>query len=92
MPDPRRTAPTADRDGVANGMTRNRQNPVVLGQASKAFVHVAQALEAETLRGQTASRVVTATKALLQATSVNPTPLLQQFSPDAQGVIMGHFA
>lgn len=46
----------------------------------------------ETLRGQTAGRVVTATKALLQAASVDPTPLLQQFSPEAQGVIMGHFA
>lgn len=64
----------------------------MLNQASKAFVFVAQALEAETLRGQTASRVVTATKALLQASSVDPTPLLQQFSPEAQNVIMGHFA
>ena len=74
-------------------MARNaRQNPVVLNQASKVFVLVGQALEADTLRGQTASRVVTATKALLQAASVDPTPLLQQFSPEAQGVIMGHFA
>ncbi|MBE3043091.1 hypothetical protein IMZ48_11070 [Candidatus Bathyarchaeota archaeon] len=74
-------------------MARNfRQHPAVLNQASKVFVLVAQALEAETLRGQTASRVVTATKALLQAASVDPTPLLQQFQHDAQAVIMSYFA
>ncbi|KAJ3522437.1 hypothetical protein NM208_g12858 [Fusarium decemcellulare] len=36
-----------------------------MNQAAKVFVFIAQALEAETLQGQTASRVAAATKALL---------------------------
>lgn len=63
-----------------------------MGQAAKVFVFIAQALEAETLQGQTASRVAVATKALLAATSLDPTPLLQQFSPEAQRTIMGYFS
>lgn len=68
-----------------------RQNPVILNQASKIFLFVAQALEAEALQGQTASRVATATKTLLTATNVDPMPLLSQFAPDAQQTIMGYF-
>ena len=63
-----------------------------MSQASKIFVFIAQALEAETLQGQTANRVTAATKTMLAEASVDPTPLLQQFSPEAQQTIMGHFA
>lgn len=63
-----------------------------MAQASKLFVFIAQALESETLRGQTANRVATATKTLLTAANVDPMPLLQQFSPDAQRTIMGFFS
>jgi hypothetical protein len=69
-----------------------RQNPLIMNNASKIFTYVAQALEADTLQGQTANRVVTATKAMLTAANVNPAPLLQQFSPEAQQTIMTHFA
>ena len=62
-----------------------------MGQANKLFVFVAQALEAEALQGQTASKVVAATKSLLTTANVDPTPLLSQFSQDAQQTIMGHF-
>lgn len=62
-----------------------------MNQASKIFVYVAQALETEALQGQTAARVADATKSLLTAASVDPTPLLQQFSPEAQQTIMGYF-
>lgn len=62
-----------------------------MNEASKVFVFIAQALEAETLQGQTAGRVVAATKALLTTANVDPMPLLQQFSPDAQRTIMGYF-
>lgn len=62
-----------------------------MNQAGKVFVFIAQALEAETLVGQTANRVAQATKGLLQTTSVDPSPLLQQFSPQAQQTIMGYF-
>lgn len=54
-------------------------------------MHVAKALEAQTLTAQTAQHVCAATKILLQATSTDPTPLLQQFPADAQQVIMSYF-
>ncbi len=63
-----------------------------MNQASKIFVFIAQALEAETLQGQTASRVASATKTLLTTANVDPMPLLQQFSQDAQRTIMGYFS
>ncbi|OAQ66687.1 importin beta-3 subunit [Pochonia chlamydosporia 170] len=69
----------------------DQRHPVVMNQAGKIFLFVAQALEAEALQGQTASRVASATKALLTTTSVDPMPLLSQFSPDAQQTIMGYF-
>lgn len=62
-----------------------------MGQAAKVFVFVAQALEAEALGEQMAARVVAATKMLLAASSTDPTPLLQQFSPEAQQAIRRHF-
>jgi importin-5 len=63
-----------------------------MSNASKIFVFIAQALEADTLQGQTASRVAAATKAMLATANVDPTPLLQQFSPEAQQTIMTHFS
>ncbi|KAI5460274.1 armadillo-type protein [Mariannaea sp. PMI_226] len=70
----------------------DQQNPAVMNQAAKVFVFIAQALEAETLQGQTASRVAAATKALLTTANVDPMPLLQQFSQDSQRTIMGYFS
>ncbi|OIW26385.1 ARM repeat-containing protein [Coniochaeta ligniaria NRRL 30616] len=66
-------------------------HPAVLAQAAKAFVFVAQALEAGALGGQTAARVVAATKQLLTVTGTDPIPLLQQFSPESQQLIRGYF-
>jgi hypothetical protein len=54
-------------------------------------VFVGQALEAEALSGQNAARVVAATKVLLEGTGTDVSPLLQQFSPEAQQVIRAHF-
>lgn len=68
-----------------------RQHPAVLAQAAKVFVFVAQALEAGALGGQTAARVVGATKALLTVTGTDPVPLLQQFTPESQQLIRGYF-
>ncbi|KAK0610440.1 armadillo-type protein [Bombardia bombarda] len=68
------------------------QYPVVVAQAAKVFVFVAQALEADALTGLTAGRVVAATKSLLEATNTNVELLLQQqFSPEAQQLIRGYF-
>lgn len=69
-----------------------RQHPAVVGQAGKIFVLTAQALEADSLAGQTASRVVLAIKALLSQAGVDPTPLLQQFSPESQRAITSYFS
>lgn len=68
-----------------------RQHPAVGQQPDKVFLYIAQGLESQTLTSQTASRVCAATKVLLQATNTDPTPLLQQFTPDAQQVIMAFF-
>ena len=76
---------------IANTKFQHRQHPAVVNQASKLFVFVAQALEAETLQGQTANRVVSSIKSLLTAASVDPMPLLQQFSQESQRTIMGYF-
>lgn len=62
-----------------------------MNQAAKIFVFIAQAFETESLQGQTAHRVAQSAKALLQAANVDPLPLLQQFTPEAQRVIQGHF-
>ena len=63
-----------------------------MGQASKIFVLTAQALEAETLQGQTASRVVAAVKILLTESGIDATPLLQQFPQESQQTIMKWFS
>lgn len=71
---------------------RNRQHPAVLPQAGKIFTHVAGALAVEVIRGQTARRVVEATKALLTSGGVDASPLLQQFPPESQQMIAGYFS
>jgi hypothetical protein len=63
-----------------------------MSQAPRIFVFVAQALEAEALSGQTAARVVAATKMLVEGTSTDVSPLLQQFSPEAQNIVRAHFS
>lgn len=69
----------------------SRQHPAVTSQAPRIFVFVAQALEAEALSGQNAARVVAATKLLVEGTSTDVAPLLQQFAPESQNVIRAHF-
>ena len=87
-------APHASHPPFVSTLTvvRNRRQPVVMAQASKVFVLVAQALEAETLQGQTASHVLAATKVLLTESGVDPTPLLQQFPEESQRTITKWFA
>ncbi|KAK0713787.1 armadillo-type protein [Lasiosphaeria miniovina] len=70
----------------------DKQHPAVFAQAEKVFLFVAQALEADTLTGQTAARVCGATKLLVANTNTNAELILLQFSPDAQAVIRAHFS
>jgi len=60
-------------------------------QADKVFTFIAQALEADTLQGQTASRVVAAAKLLLTESGIDATPLLQRFPEESQQTIMKWF-
>ncbi|KAG6040769.1 hypothetical protein E4U41_007144 [Claviceps citrina] len=70
----------------------DQRNHVILNQASKIFLFIVQALEAEAIQGQTASRVASAAKSLLTAANVDPMPLLSQFSQDSQQKIMRYFS
>lgn len=63
----------------------------MVSQAGKVFVFIAQALEAETLQGQTATRIVAAGKALLQGAGLDPAAILQQLSPETQQTVRAYF-
>jgi hypothetical protein len=68
-----------------------RQNPAVISQAGKVFVFIAQALEAETLQGQTATRIVASAKTLLQVAGLDPQQVLAQLSPETQQTVRAYF-
>lgn len=69
-----------------------KRHPAVMGQADKVFTFIAQALGAEVLRGETAKRVVDATKVMLAESGLNAAPLLQQFPAELQQTINAYFA
>jgi hypothetical protein len=60
-------------------------------KADKCFLYVAQALEAETLVGTTAVRIVNSTKALIQTSGLNANELLAALSPEAQQTVRSFF-
>ncbi|KAM3086381.1 importin subunit beta-3 [Clarireedia jacksonii] len=68
-----------------------QQNPAVTSQAPKVFAFVAQALEAETLQGATANRIVETTKALLRMAGLDPGQLLLQLAPETQQTVRAYF-
>lgn len=61
-----------------------RQNPAVAAKADKAFTSVVQALEAETLQGNVAARVVSSVKQLVAATGLNVEPIFAAVRPENQ--------
>ncbi|OAA57017.1 importin beta-3 [Niveomyces insectorum RCEF 264] len=69
----------------------NKRHPAVMAQTDKVFVYIAQGLGADVLRGQTAVRVVEATKVMLAASGLNAAPLLQQFPQELQQTISAFF-
>jgi len=73
------------------GQLIEQQNPAVIQQAGKVFAYIAQALEAETLQGQTATKVVAAAKMLLTTAGLNPTVLLASLSPETQQTVRAFF-
>lgn len=63
-----------------------------MANAAKVFVFIAQALEAETLPENTASKVVSAAKLLITASGQDPAQLLQHLSPEAQQTVRAYFS
>ncbi|EHK99714.1 putative Importin subunit beta-3 [Glarea lozoyensis 74030] len=70
----------------------DQQNPAVMSQGAKVFMFIVQALEAETLTGNTASRVIAATKMLLSNVGLNPAHLLSQMPPETQQIVRQYFS
>lgn len=72
-----------------------RQNPAVTNpaQTAKIFQHVVKALEAETIQGNTANKVVASTKALVAAMGVNAQQIIQEMglSPEGVAVVQAFF-
>lgn len=68
-----------------------RQNPTVLQKASQCFTYIAQALEAETLQGQMAQRIIGAGKKLIQISGLDAQGLLNQLPPETQTTVRALF-
>lgn len=66
-------------------------NPAVHAKAAQCFTYVAHALEAETLQGNMAQRIVDSTRKLVQATGLNADQLLSTLSPDTQKTVRAFF-
>jgi importin-5 len=55
------------------------------------FTHIVQALEAETLQGQTLERVVASAKQLLTLAGVDANQLLASMPPETQQTVRAYF-
>lgn len=60
-------------------------------QAGRCFTFIAQALEAETLQGQTAQRIVVAAKQLITTAGLDANQLLAGMSPETQQTVRAFF-
>lgn len=68
-----------------------RQNPAVLSSPDKVFMYILQALEAETLQGATATKVVASAKQLVAATGINADQIFGSLNPDTQMSVRRYF-
>ncbi|KAF2751651.1 ARM repeat-containing protein [Sporormia fimetaria CBS 119925] len=68
-----------------------QQHPAVTGQAVRVFQYVVQALEAETLQGQTATRVVASVKNLIQATGIDVTQVVAGMTNEQRQIVQAYF-
>ncbi|TKX21052.1 importin subunit beta-3 [Elsinoe australis] len=69
----------------------DQQNPAVMQNAAKCFKFIAEALEAETLQGQTAQRIVESSKRMIAAAQLDAGSLLGGLSPEAQKTVQAYF-
>ena len=72
----------------------SRQNPAVAPQAQHIFQTIALALEAETVQGQTAKKVVESAKRLITMPGaiVNAEAAVSQLSPEGQQAVKSYFS
>lgn len=68
-----------------------QQNPIVISQAPKVFMYIVQAIEGETLQGNTEKRIVESAKHLLATAGLDPAQLLQQMAPETQEIVRKKF-
>lgn len=73
-------------------LTIRRSNPAVHAKAGQCFTYIAQALEAETLQGNMAQRIVDAARKLVQNAGLDANQLLLGLSPDTQATVRAFFA
>ncbi len=73
-------------------MRVRRQNQAVIAAASPVFLAIVQALEAETIQGTTAQRVVVASKKLVQMAGIDANGILSTLSPETQHNVRAWFA
>ncbi|KAI9724972.1 MAG: hypothetical protein M1812_000248 [Candelaria pacifica] len=69
----------------------DQQSPIVTSQAPKVFIFIVQALEAETLQGQIATRIVAAAKQLVASAGVDANQILATLSPETQTTVRTYF-
>ncbi|KAK3677451.1 importin subunit beta-3 [Recurvomyces mirabilis] len=67
------------------------ENPAVMSQAARCFTFVAQALEAETLQGNMAQRIVQAAHKLVQTAGLDANQLLANLPPETQQTVRAFF-
>lgn len=70
----------------------SRKNPAVLAAAPQIFDYVVQAVDAETIQGQVADRVVAATKNLISMTGLSIQQLATAMPAERLPTIRRHFA
>ncbi|KAK4497104.1 hypothetical protein PRZ48_011554 [Zasmidium cellare] len=69
----------------------DQQNPAVLSKAAQCFTFIAQALEAETLQGQMAQRIVETGKKLIATAGLDANQVLQNLPPETQNTVRALF-
>jgi hypothetical protein len=70
----------------------DRKNPAVLAAAPQVFDYIVQAVDAETIQGQTAERVIASAKNLIVITGLNISQLAIQMPEGRLQTIRRHFA
>ncbi|EAS32990.3 importin beta-3 subunit [Coccidioides immitis RS] len=69
----------------------DQRNPAVFANAEKAFTYVVQALDAESIQGAVANRIVASVKQLVASTNVNAEQVLSIVKPEKQMIVRRFF-